>query len=40
MEYDNMKREYTKDKGYHLIEIPYKYTTIEDIEEILNKVLV
>ena len=40
VEYDNKKRKYAKEKGYHLIEIPYKYTSIEDIDKILNKVLV
>lgn len=39
-EYDNKKRKYAKEKGYQLVEISYKYTTIEDIEKILNKVLV
>lgn len=40
LEYDNKKREYSKTKGYTLVEISYHQTTSEEIEKVLNKVLV
>ncbi|AIW03433.1 HNH endonuclease [Bacillus phage Moonbeam] len=33
--HDEMKRRYAKDKGYTLIEIPYKYDSYEKVEQLL-----
>jgi len=34
--HDEMKREYAKQKGYTLIEIPYSYNSYDKIEQLLN----
>ena len=36
-EHDRRKREYAKQRGYHLIEIHYKYDTYEKIEAYLDE---
>lgn len=37
--HDNMKREYATDNGYRLIEIPYKFDTLDKVQEQLLAVL-
>lgn len=39
LRHDNMKRKYATDNGYRLIEIPYKFDTLDKVQEQLLAVL-